>query len=79
LPGIEWKREQAKDERRRELLETVVEEGLEQLVNFATHTKNNQKQTISNKIGLPFRPRDVSATHLSTGLDTITQVTSTGK
>jgi hypothetical protein len=41
IPGIEREREQAGDTRARELLNTVVEEGLEQLVTFPTHSKGN--------------------------------------
>jgi endonuclease/exonuclease/phosphatase family metal-dependent hydrolase len=41
LPGIDWKNEQARDAKGKLLLETAVEEGLQQLVDFPTHTKGN--------------------------------------
>ena len=41
MPGIDWENAQARDARGRELLETATEEGLQQLVNFPTHTKGN--------------------------------------
>jgi endonuclease/exonuclease/phosphatase family metal-dependent hydrolase len=41
LPGIDWKSEQARDAKGKLLLETAVEEGLQQLVDFPTHTKGN--------------------------------------
>jgi len=41
MPGIDWTTEHSRDARGRELLETVVEEGLQQLVNFPTHIKGN--------------------------------------
>jgi hypothetical protein len=40
LPGIVWREEQA-DAKGRELLETIIEEGLQQLVSFPTHIKGN--------------------------------------
>ncbi len=40
MPGIEWTLERA-DARGRELLETITEEGLQQLVSFPTHIKGN--------------------------------------
>jgi endonuclease/exonuclease/phosphatase (EEP) superfamily protein YafD len=39
MPGIDWENTQARDVRGRELLETATEKGLQQLVNFPTHTK----------------------------------------
>ncbi len=41
MHGIDWEKTQAIDARGRELLETATEEGLQQLVNFPTHTKGN--------------------------------------
>jgi endonuclease/exonuclease/phosphatase family metal-dependent hydrolase len=41
MPGIDWENTQARDVRGRELLETATEKGLQQLVNFPTHTKGN--------------------------------------
>ena len=40
LPNIDWDEERS-DAKGRELLETVIEEGLQQLVGFPTHTKGN--------------------------------------
>ncbi len=40
LPGTDWENEQS-DAKGRELLDTVMEEGFEQLVPFPTHTKGN--------------------------------------
>jgi len=40
MPGINWIEERA-DAKGRELMETVLEEGLQQLVSFPTHTKGN--------------------------------------
>jgi hypothetical protein len=40
MPGINWVEERA-DARGRELLETITEEGLQQLVSFPTHIKGN--------------------------------------
>jgi hypothetical protein len=41
MPGIDWDNTQARDSKGRELLETAMEEELQQLVNFLTHTKSN--------------------------------------
>jgi hypothetical protein len=41
LPGVDWERGHAREAKGRELLETAVEEGLDQLVTFPTHTKGN--------------------------------------
>jgi hypothetical protein len=41
LPGIEWHKEQSKDAKGRILLEAALEGGLQQLVDFPTHTKGN--------------------------------------
>jgi hypothetical protein len=38
MPNIDWVEEKT-DAKGRELLETVTEEGLQQLVSFPTHTK----------------------------------------
>jgi hypothetical protein len=40
MPGIDWLEERA-DTRGRELLDTIITEGLQQLVSFVTHTKGN--------------------------------------
>jgi hypothetical protein len=40
MPGIDWREERA-DGKGRELLETIIEEGLQQLVSFPTHIKGN--------------------------------------
>jgi hypothetical protein len=40
LPGTDWANERS-DLKGRELLDTVQEEGFEQLVSFPTHTKGN--------------------------------------
>jgi hypothetical protein len=40
MPGIDWTKERA-DAKGRELLETVMEEGLQQMVSFPTHIKGN--------------------------------------
>jgi len=40
-PGIDWERETSKEAKAQEFLEAVVEGGLQQLVNFPTHTKGN--------------------------------------
>ena len=41
LPGIDWEEEQSKDSKGRELLDIATEGGMQQLVNFPTHTKGN--------------------------------------
>ncbi len=41
LPGVERERGRAREAKGGELLETAVEEGLDQLVTFPTHTKGN--------------------------------------
>jgi hypothetical protein len=41
LPGIDWHKDQSKDARGRMLLEASLEGGLQQLVDFPTHTKGN--------------------------------------
>jgi hypothetical protein len=40
MPGIQWEMELS-DAKGRDLLETITEEGLEQLVSFPTHVKGN--------------------------------------
>ena len=40
LPGIDW-REKKSDSKGKPVLETMEEEGLEQLIMFPTHTKGN--------------------------------------
>ncbi len=40
MPGNDREREHAKDARGRELFDAAMKEGLEQLVNFTTHTKS---------------------------------------
>jgi len=41
IPGIDWENERASDTRGRELLAATLDGGLQQLVNFPTHTKGN--------------------------------------
>lgn len=41
LPGIDWQNEQSKDARGKLLLEAAMEGGLQQIVDFPTHTKGN--------------------------------------